>query len=419
MFFVSLMYFVAYCLLFVCRFFIFRFLFFEFRFFVFPFFMWGFVFLLVCVNTLSIVYWPWSEETKCDNKSQLRRTCRFGIVMTSFIVFHNITAHSYHIQSLRTNCNGTGGRPPVTLAEMTLDANGQDYYDVSNVDGFNLPVAMYPIQGTVTPRPGADPKYECTTAGCTKDINAVCPSNIEGKNLQVRSGSAVVACKSGCEAHQDDLHCCRGAHNVPENCPSTRTSNWFKMQCPDAYSYAYDDKASTFFCTSRNGLGSSGYHIVFCPSGGSPPTIPGPSGNTRCGCSSCTSSIYNKNAGGHSVVSRIDWLKSNRNISEIQACKQVCGDEFPNVCGRECQPSICSPQPSNTRCGCSSCISSVYNKYADGHKVVSRIDWVKANRNLSETQACRLVCGNEYPNVCGKECNPSRCSSTRLNNGRS
>lgn len=47
-----------------------------------------------------------------------------------------------------------------------------------------------------------------------------------------------------------------GAHNVPETC---RSSDWpkdypkfFKDQCPQAYSYAYDDKKSTFTCKANH-----------------------------------------------------------------------------------------------------------------------------------------------------------------------
>ena len=40
-------------------------------------------------------------------------------------------------------CNGAGGVPPVTLAEITLNgAGGLDFYDVSLVDGFNVPVQV-------------------------------------------------------------------------------------------------------------------------------------------------------------------------------------------------------------------------------------------------------------------------------------
>lgn len=39
-------------------------------------------------------------------------------------------------------CNGAVGSSPVSLAEFTLAANGQDFYDISLVDGFNLPVSI-------------------------------------------------------------------------------------------------------------------------------------------------------------------------------------------------------------------------------------------------------------------------------------
>ena len=43
----------------------------------------------------------------------------------------------------KLQCNGAGGVPPVTLAEITLNgAGGKDFYDVSLVDGFNVPVKV-------------------------------------------------------------------------------------------------------------------------------------------------------------------------------------------------------------------------------------------------------------------------------------
>lgn len=37
-------------------------------------------------------------------------------------------------------CHGAGATPPATLAEFTLDGDGgKDFYDVSLVDGYNLP----------------------------------------------------------------------------------------------------------------------------------------------------------------------------------------------------------------------------------------------------------------------------------------
>lgn len=42
-------------------------------------------------------------------------------------------------------CNGAGATPPATLAEFTLGSGSQDFYDVSLVDGYNLPMI---VEGT-------------------------------------------------------------------------------------------------------------------------------------------------------------------------------------------------------------------------------------------------------------------------------
>jgi len=79
--------------------------------------------------------------------------------------------------------------------------------------------------------------------------------------------------------------------------------------------------------------------------GGPAPTPTPPSG--ACDCSSCTSSVLSRNAGGHRVRDRISWLQGNRGMSEIQACKTVCSTEFPNICG-ECNPDRCGGGPAPT-----------------------------------------------------------------------
>ncbi|CAG2061039.1 unnamed protein product [Timema podura] len=41
------------------------------------------------------------------------------------------------------SCNGAGGVPPTTLVEITLKGSGGlDYYDISLVDGFNVPISV-------------------------------------------------------------------------------------------------------------------------------------------------------------------------------------------------------------------------------------------------------------------------------------
>ena len=158
-------------------------------------------------------------------------------------------------------CNGAGGVPPATLAEFTLGgANGNDFYDVSFVDGFNVPMTITPVGGA-QPTPGNP--YWCGVAGCGVDLNANCPSVLR----DIDSSGRTVACKSACEAFNTDQYCCRGAYGTAATC---NPSDWpvdyaayFKQNCPYAYSYAFDDPTSTF-----QDKGAS-FLITFGPAGGS------------------------------------------------------------------------------------------------------------------------------------------------------
>ncbi|KAK8621776.1 hypothetical protein V6N13_081209 [Hibiscus sabdariffa] len=144
-------------------------------------------------------------------------------------------------------CNGAGGIPPVTLAELTLAANnGQDFFDISLVDGFNLPLSIAPQLGS----------GGCTPVSCTANMNVVCPPELQVKG----SGDGTVACKSACLALNQPQYCCTGEFGSPQTCPPTNYSNLFKSQCPQAYSYAYDDRTALASCT-----GGANYLITFCP----------------------------------------------------------------------------------------------------------------------------------------------------------
>jgi hypothetical protein len=57
--------------------------------------------------------------------------------------------------------DGIGPDGPTTLAEFTLSSTGVDFYDVSMINGVNVPVAMAPMGGAADP---ANP-YTCATAG--------------------------------------------------------------------------------------------------------------------------------------------------------------------------------------------------------------------------------------------------------------
>merc|ERR1711942_183987 len=150
-----------------------------------------------------------------------------------------------------------GGAPPATLAEFTLNGFGnQDYYDVSLVDGFNVPLKIQ----VNTPTEGNPVNYWCKNPECAVDINQVCPSELEVRN----KGDEVVACKSACEQFNTDEYCCRPpCCGKPETCTSDKWDvnypGLVKGHCPTAYSYAYNDKTSTFFCRNTD------YTIILCP----------------------------------------------------------------------------------------------------------------------------------------------------------
>ncbi|KAG6849624.1 hypothetical protein H0H93_006833 [Arthromyces matolae] len=88
-------------------------------------------------------------------------------------------------------CNGgllcdphTGtGVPPATVAEFTFQGDGnQDWYDVSLVDGYNLPMRITNNVG-------------CPVADCPVDLGPLCPSALQGP---YDSSGFPVGCKSAC-----------------------------------------------------------------------------------------------------------------------------------------------------------------------------------------------------------------------------
>lgn len=149
----------------------------------------------------------------------------------------------------KLECAGSGAIPPATLAEFTLNGyGGNDFYDVSLVDGYNLPMLVVPQGGSGD---------NCTNTGCIVDLNGSCPSELRVMSTDGKD----VACKSACEAFQQPQYCCNGPNATPDTCKPSSYSQAFKNACPRAYSYAYDDKTSTFICGS-----APDYSITFCPS---------------------------------------------------------------------------------------------------------------------------------------------------------
>jgi hypothetical protein len=139
-------------------------------------------------------------------------------------------------------CGAASGATPASLAEFTVGAT--DFYDVSLVDGFNLPLLVKPVNG----------QGNCSAAGCDGDLRESCPAELAVRG----AGGRTVACRSACDVFDTDQYCCRGQFGNPSTCQPTVYSRKFKAACPTAYSYAYDDPTSIFTCSNAD------YIVTFC-----------------------------------------------------------------------------------------------------------------------------------------------------------
>ncbi|KAL7119520.1 hypothetical protein ACP275_02G067900 [Erythranthe tilingii] len=142
-------------------------------------------------------------------------------------------------------CAGAGVPPATVVLEFSLGGE-IDYYEVSLVDGFNLPVVVEPVGG----------KGNCSSVGCERDLLPDCPAELTLKSPT----DGVVACRSACDVYERDDYCCRGAFSTPVACLPTNYSRIFKEACPRAYSFAYDDPTSIVTCSAAD------YMVTFCSS---------------------------------------------------------------------------------------------------------------------------------------------------------
>jgi hypothetical protein len=148
-------------------------------------------------------------------------------------------------------CKGYGAIP-ATLAEYNLNSfDNLDFYDVSMVDGSNLPMYVNITKGGTADRISST---GCVAAGCTKPVT--CPSEL------VVAGGA--GCESPCAKLGGDQFCCQGRYSSRDTCDPTRwrPEDYAKVVWKDAEPYAYsyvdDDATSTFTCT-----GECDYRITF------------------------------------------------------------------------------------------------------------------------------------------------------------
>ena len=193
------------------------------------------------------------------------------------------------------DCKGKGGDPPATVLEFTFDADTDpvvDFYDLSLVDGYNLPASLKPISSTTQITDSFDPKnkFVCGAPKCNSDVLKNCPDELQVKLPNEKGEDVVVGCLSPCKAgvEPNAMYCCDSPYNCsphsescdsgeipcdPENTWDVNYTKIFKDACPMAYSYPYDDPDSTFTCQSKDDTLSS-YEIEFCPNGVVPETPP-------------------------------------------------------------------------------------------------------------------------------------------------
>ncbi|KAF2843699.1 Osmotin, thaumatin-like protein [Patellaria atrata CBS 101060] len=203
------------------------------------------------------------------------------------------------------------GNTPVSLAEFTLDAgDGQTYYDISLVDGYNLPMAivLQPLGNSslddippnltspscvataghlsdrdFSPYGGDSQMFLGTNSSFplpfesevdNNDVSRWCPWDLQ-VSPPTKPGDGVYPypddniqrpafdpCYSACAKWNKAEDCCTGDHDSPGTCSPSDYSRAAKRVCPDAYSYAFDDQTSTFIIPS-----GAGFQVVFCPGG--------------------------------------------------------------------------------------------------------------------------------------------------------
>ncbi|PAV16382.1 thaumatin [Pyrrhoderma noxium] len=144
--------------------------------------------------------------------------------------------------------SGTGV-PPASLAEWTLNGGGLDWYDVSLVDGYNIPMKITNNVG-------------CDESDCSTDLGPDCPDALKHGN-----NGCLSACAADLDGNpQDSANCCSGSHNTAETCPSSGVQyySYFKEGCKNSYVYAYDESSGTALRNCSSSLNAD-YTLTFCP----------------------------------------------------------------------------------------------------------------------------------------------------------
>ncbi|RMY18163.1 hypothetical protein D0867_05525 [Hortaea werneckii] len=171
-------------------------------------------------------------------------------------------------------CQGPGA-PPATLAEFTLNGGQQQtFYDLSLVDGYNLPMAIVMMPNGHSSLESID--QSTSNPSCVASIGNLAAPNFNPytNNQQFlgttsrnalpfetdETASSISQC--ACAKYNEEKYCCTGSFDDRGKCTANYYADAAKNVCPDAYSYAYDDQDSTFVQPA-----GAGFQIIFCPGG--------------------------------------------------------------------------------------------------------------------------------------------------------
>ncbi|CDH59119.1 thaumatin-like protein 1-like [Lichtheimia corymbifera JMRC:FSU:9682] len=150
------------------------------------------------------------------------------------------------------DCTLAGAENPASLAEFKMnDADDIDYYDVSFVDGYNLPMRIEPDE---MPNDQPSDERHCQPTFCNQI--PPCPNDLAFYHAETND---LAGCQSACSRYKEDAYCCTGEHNEPDKCTSNSFARVVKQACPDVYTYPFDDKISVFGCQAES------YKVTFCP----------------------------------------------------------------------------------------------------------------------------------------------------------
>ncbi len=155
----------------------------------------------------------------------------------------------------QTSCTLGGTTGLTTLFEINMGSQGSDldFYDISNVDAYNLPIAVIPVPGSYSGANSHDP-FSCGSIAFAQDLDATCPAPLQVTNPVT---GAVVDCKNQCGVDGlKEIPLCTTCTGAGE-CETNVYSLAFKNACPGCYSFSYDDATSTYAC-----LGAD-YEVIF------------------------------------------------------------------------------------------------------------------------------------------------------------